>query len=178
MNLTEQERERFLAKVDRSDPAGCWTWSGEIQNKGYGRFLVYRGPGGRQRKRYLAHRVAFMIANGGEVPAVVRHRCDNPPCCRPDHLLPGTQRTNIQDAIERGRMNVAGLADRRARSAAGVRDRLRTGRKVCSSCQAEKGLADFAANRSNPDGRAYYCNDCFSARYAGGRRRRRHLPVS
>ena len=35
---------------------------------------------------------------------VVRHKCDNKSCLNPDHLEVGTQRENIQDAIDRGRM--------------------------------------------------------------------------
>jgi hypothetical protein len=33
----------------------------------------------------------------------VRHRCDNPPCVNPDHLLIGTLADNIHDMDSRGR---------------------------------------------------------------------------
>jgi hypothetical protein len=34
---------------------------------------------------------------------MVRHSCDNPPCCNPSHLLEGTQLDNMGDAASRGR---------------------------------------------------------------------------
>jgi DNA invertase Pin-like site-specific DNA recombinase len=34
----------------------------------------------------------------------VLHSCDNPPCCNPAHLRAGTQKENIEDAVERDRL--------------------------------------------------------------------------
>lgn len=52
----------------------------------------------------MAHKFSYELAHG-LVPAgkVVRHRCDNPKCVRPDHLLVGTQADNLADMRERGR---------------------------------------------------------------------------
>jgi hypothetical protein len=57
-----------------------------------------------------AHVVAWEQANGRSVPdgLVVRHRCDNPPCIEPEHLILGTQRQNVADMFKRGRCNRAG----------------------------------------------------------------------
>ena len=51
-----------------------------------------------------AHRAAWELANG-PVPngMSVLHRCDNPPCVRPEHLFVGTQKDNVRDMIEKGR---------------------------------------------------------------------------
>ena len=34
---------------------------------------------------------------------VVRHTCDNRKCINPDHLIEGTQKDNMQDAVDRNR---------------------------------------------------------------------------
>tara|TARA_R110001606_G_scaffold115974_2_gene244548 strand:- start:697 stop:1032 length:336 start_codon:yes stop_codon:yes gene_type:complete len=51
-----------------------------------------------------AHRFAYALSKG-EIPDgfVVRHTCDNPACCNPDHLILGTQADNIADMYKRKR---------------------------------------------------------------------------
>lgn len=34
---------------------------------------------------------------------LVCHRCDNPPCCNPEHLYPGAPLVNTQDKMAKGR---------------------------------------------------------------------------
>lgn len=87
--------ETFWARVEKTDT--CWLWLGYCDQEGYGR-LSY------QNKDTSSHRVAYEITHGVIPPgAVVRHQCDNPRCCRPDHLLLGTQQDNVDDAVKRGR---------------------------------------------------------------------------
>lgn len=89
-------RGEFLRRVDRS--AGCWVWSGRRNAKGYGIFpFAGRDLG--------AHRVAYEIWNGeiGE-SSFVLHRCDNPPCVNPSHLLLGTHAENMADRDAKGRL--------------------------------------------------------------------------
>lgn len=79
-------------------PNGCWEWNGLRDKDGYGR-LIHLG------KRALAHRLAYETWNGLiEQGLLVRHRCDNPPCINPAHLITGTPKQNTDDATARDRM--------------------------------------------------------------------------
>jgi hypothetical protein len=88
--------DRFWARVNKTET--CWLWTGGATSEGYGD-LMY------QRHRHLAHRFAWQLANARAIPVglVVRHRCDNPPCVRPDHLELGSVAQNVRDAYERRR---------------------------------------------------------------------------
>lgn len=100
--LTADRLARFYAKVNRSSE-GCWPWMGTRMPRGYGLFNGGRFDG-RQRTRY-AHRLMWELANGRRIRTgeVVRHTCDNPPCCNPSHLIIGTQAENVNDAAEQGK---------------------------------------------------------------------------
>lgn len=80
---------------------GCWEWQGSLTRDGYG--LIWRDG-----KVARAHRCAYEQMHG-PIPAgmVVRHTCDNPPCCNPAHLILGTQLDNLSDMNRKGRHNTA-----------------------------------------------------------------------
>ena len=84
--------------------SGCWEWQGAKTDFGYG--VIGRGIRGYGLVR--AHRASWEIAYG-EIPLglIVRHRCDNPSCINPEHLLLGTHADNTRDKIERGRGDTA-----------------------------------------------------------------------
>lgn len=91
---------RFWAKVDKS--GDCWEWTGARHPQGYGLIKTMTGMS-------RAHRVSVEL-NAGPIPdgLMVRHKCDNPGCVNPDHLVVGTALDNVQDRVARGRS-----ADRR-----------------------------------------------------------------
>lgn len=93
---------RFWSKVDKSDrPNGCWEWTGYRNADGYGSFRMVSAVNGW----VLAHRFSFETRHrlllSGEL---VLHKCDNPPCVRPDHLEGGDHLKNMTDAFTRGRL--------------------------------------------------------------------------
>ena len=89
--------ERFWSHVVTM-PNGCMEWSGRVDRKGYGRVTV-------NGKHLAAHRFAWELANGPIPDGLhIRHFvCDNPPCCNPEHLLPGTHADNMADMVAKGR---------------------------------------------------------------------------
>lgn len=76
---------------------GCWGWSGCRGTDGYGAVQT-------NNKRTPAHRASWELHNG-PIPngMLVLHRCDNPPCTRPDHLFLGTDKDNAKDRETKGR---------------------------------------------------------------------------
>lgn len=98
MILDWYTRERLYARVLVRDPQECWPWTASRTEQGYGKFWT----GGRTRG---AHRVAWMLANHRVLTRweLVRHTCDNPPCCNPRHLIVGSPGENSQDMVDKGR---------------------------------------------------------------------------
>lgn len=97
---------RFWSKVDKNGPVvveelgNCWVWTGN-KRTGYG--MIRDDDNGKMRS---AHRLSWAWANGVEYPdrnVIVRHRCDNPPCVRPDHLETGNYKDNNHDKMKRDR---------------------------------------------------------------------------
>lgn len=75
----------------------CDVWPGAKTKAGYGLKTV-------NQQNVYTHVEAYVAAHG-PIPEgmIVRHRCDNPPCREPSHLVAGTHKDNAQDAIARGR---------------------------------------------------------------------------
>ena len=99
---TKPLEQRFWEKVQRKGESECWSWASAFGSKGYGIFWV-----GGTRRNDMAHRVAYELTHT-KIPEglLVRHSCDNPSCVNPNHLLLGTQKDNVRDALERNRAAV------------------------------------------------------------------------
>lgn len=80
-------------EVDRSNPDGCWIWTGAIDHYGYGVFKLH----GSSNRVIKAHNAVFTHEEG-EIPAgfELDHLCLNKVCVRPSHLDIVTRSENIR----------------------------------------------------------------------------------
>jgi hypothetical protein len=85
----------FWSRVDTS--GDCWEWQGARVSKGYGSLAI-------EGRAATAHRRSWELTYGPIPTGMhVLHRCDNPPCVRPDHLWLGTNTENVYDSMAKGR---------------------------------------------------------------------------
>ncbi len=88
---------KFYARIQVQEGPLCYPWTGKVDRDGYGH-VGYKG------RRVQAHRLVWELAKGplkkGEC---VCHRCDNPRCCRLDHLFVDSVAGNNHDRALKGR---------------------------------------------------------------------------
>ena len=68
-------------------------WGLTEGSSGYGRFSV-------DGKSVYSHRFAYLLGSG-ELPDQVLHACNNPECCRFNHLGAGDSHLNLIDQLVR-----------------------------------------------------------------------------
>lgn len=79
---------RLLGRVEFSE-SGCWSWTGAIDKKGYGRIRINKCV-------LKAHRVAYEEWEGPIPPGLtLDHLCRNHACINPHHLEPVTNQENV-----------------------------------------------------------------------------------
>lgn len=135
---------RFWSKVHKSD--GCWLWIGSTGAKGHGQISL----GGRRGRREAAHRVSWRL-HFGDIPEglLVCHRCDNPPCVRPDHLFLGTQGDNMRDCAQKGRDAATVHPERRPRGDAHGKARLTAEAVLAIRTAHAAGVSHYALAREH-----------------------------
>jgi hypothetical protein len=97
--FTNGTKIRFESKFTKGNPEDCWLWESTKIPAGYGNFWA-------EGKLRGAHRVSYGLYVG-DFPEhmCVLHKCDNPSCVNPKHLVLGTALDNSKDKFFKEREN-------------------------------------------------------------------------
>lgn len=111
----------YVARFDGDTVTGCCrVWNGSKSNSGYG-LMHQNDPLALMTGQRYAHRAALSLAHDfvdGSDRLInpltgkgfqVAHRCDNPACCEPTHLMVATPRENATD--RRWKIDAGAIAD-------------------------------------------------------------------
>jgi hypothetical protein len=97
--------------IQLGEPHECWPWTAGTNKDG----IPYISVNGR---KYIAYRVVYKLTHPDwdmdNAREVLRHQCkdtqgravDNPLCCNPTHVIPGTHVENMIDMVLRGRQGL------------------------------------------------------------------------
>lgn len=96
---------RVWKRIQPCPISGCWIWTGENTNLGYG-LLRNLGMKSAKRAATVAHRAIYILLMG-EVPdgLVLDHLCRMPCCVNPAHLEPVTNAVNILRGTSKSAIN-------------------------------------------------------------------------
>lgn len=120
--------ERWLKFVQKSED-GCWLWTGNTNNGGYGIFWYNDRTG-------LAHRWSYEHHKGPLGALYVDHLCRTRLCVNPDHLEKVTARENLMRGETKAAANAAKTHCPRGHPYDDVntyRDKM--GRRSCKTCR-------------------------------------------
>lgn len=85
----------------------CWLWIGAFDNAGYPKMGLRWKSGKKKGKARTAgaHRMAIVAFKNRRMTTkmVGKHLCNNTACCNPDHLLGGSQKSNVKQSVKQGR---------------------------------------------------------------------------
>lgn len=95
----------FWSRVRKTEgETACWLWvGGWVDEHGRGRWQL-------DGKHTTSSRAALIISKGpppnNDESMEACHTCDNPGCCRPEHLFWGTKEQNMRDMARKGRAGI------------------------------------------------------------------------
>lgn len=146
MNYPKDVIFRFFQTIKYpGNDKDCWEWDGYCNDYGYGIF--------NWNRHIKAHRFVFECYNG-PIPdnLFVCHKCDNPPCCNPEHLFLGTEQDNKDDMVQKNRQAFGisnGMAKLDDETVIEILENIRIGKyttlqQLCSAyCIAESPIRDI-----------------------------------
>ena len=94
--------EKYERKVIRAK-VGCWGWNGAVDSNGYGVIGVWY-PHLKKTKNIRAHVVSYRMGHALKPGQQVLHKCHNPTCSNPEHLVAGTCKQNMAMSQRDGRL--------------------------------------------------------------------------
>lgn len=122
MRKYDSMEERLIANSVQSETrayngTACWEWIGRItvnrSGMRYGTLNIRakRGPRKGKTVTHFAHRVALKVFKGRRLTtkSVAKHLCNNTLCINPEHLVGGTQKSNVRQCVREGR-HVSGFS--------------------------------------------------------------------
>lgn len=139
--------KKFWEKVNKDGPLweyapdnlldelkNCWVWLGAKDKDGYGNFTVSKGKTGK------AHRYSFLLRWGWLLPHPyqVDHKCTNPSCVNPYHLLCIHGKTNNEISNSPSAINKRKYQCKNGHLYSRENTRLEQGRRICKQCEKEK----------------------------------------
>lgn len=105
MELTENQKANFWAKVNKT--ADCWLWTAAQTTTGYGLFAVWTAG---KTRMYKAHRLAYTLTTGDAAEGMdLDHKCHTPLCVNPAHLRPTTHKQNMENRPTANKGNRSGV---------------------------------------------------------------------
>ena len=78
-------RQRLLMSISKNNGSGCWEWTGQISNSGYGRLKI-RDEHGELCMRSAQHISYEAFIGPVEKGMLVMQTCSNRLCINPEHL--------------------------------------------------------------------------------------------
>lgn len=87
--------EKILSYTQENN--GCLEWTRCFNTDGYPR-MGWKGSSNGK-----VHRIVAELSGQDVEGKIVRHKCDNPKCINPEHLITGTVADNARDMDDRGR---------------------------------------------------------------------------
>jgi hypothetical protein len=85
MSMTRVQ-QRLLMYMSKNDDSGCWEWTGQISNSGYGRLKIRDEHGDlcMRSAQHISYEAFVGPVSGG---MLVMQTCRNRLCINPEHLV-------------------------------------------------------------------------------------------